>query len=348
MADAPSRADEIRRVANELAEAMDADFFVLNFEILTPIDLILISEVGSRSTPKKNIVLFLTTEGGSADAAFRMMRFLQSRYEKITVAVVGWCKSAGTLMCIGAHELLIGDSGELGPLDVQIVKADEMDEQKSGLVAEAAFEKLQQEAYKFFMSFVRDIGGSEYRVTLKTASDIAAKLTVGVIQPIFDKLDPVTIGEDYRSNRLAQAYAERLNSHSKNLKRSRELDALTNLLSGYPSHAFCIDAKEAAALFKTVKPFPAEMVPLVNLLGMEMVLPRNSRSEQGPRLEFLNDETESASKGASRPDEDAGTVPERNGPRNRRDRPGQLPGNPAKGSGEDATAGANGTTAPAA
>ena len=43
-------------------------------------------------------------------------------------------------MCIGAHELMMGDRGELGPLDVQIVKADEMDEQKSGLVAEAAFE----------------------------------------------------------------------------------------------------------------------------------------------------------------------------------------------------------------
>jgi membrane-bound ClpP family serine protease len=197
----------IKEISNALSERFDADILMLNFEIITPIDFMFIQAVAGRER-RKNVVLVLVTEGGLADSAFRMMRFLQSNYERVTVVVPGWCKSAGTLMCIGAHEVWIGDFGELGPLDVQIVKADEMDEQKSGLAAEAAFEKLQQEAFKFFMGFVRDVGASEYRVTLRTASDIATKMTIGVIQPIFDKLEPVTIGEDYRSNRLAQAYAE--------------------------------------------------------------------------------------------------------------------------------------------
>lgn len=328
MSDIQDPKDALRQAANTLAQELDADFLVFNYEIVPPVDFVFISTV-ARRVRRKNVVLLLTTEGGNADSAFRMMRFLQARYERVTVVVAGWCKSAGTLMCIGAHELVMGDSGELGPLDVQIVKADEMDEQKSGLVAEAAFEKLQQEAYKFFIGFVRDIGGSEYRVTLRTASDIATKMTVGVIQPIFDKVDPVTIGEDYRSNRLAQAYAERLNVHSKNLNRSHQIDALENLLSGYPAHGFVIDLKEASALFKNVKPLSAEMVGLVNHLGMDVVLPRSRRQEQGPRLEFLNDEPTRPEKAEVDP---AGAAPNGAAGRSRsirrRNGSGELPRNP--------------------
>ena len=289
MAKAPDPKRQLKDEANRLAAKLDADLLILNYEVLPPIDFVFIEMVAKR-TPRTDVVLFLTTEGGSADSAFRMMRSLQARYTNVSVVVCGWCKSAGTLMCIGAHTLFMGPGGELGPLDVQIVKADEMDEQKSGLVAEAAFEKLQQESYKFFMEFVKDIGASEYRVTLKTAFDIATRMTVGVIEPIFDKLDPVTIGEDFRSNRLAQAYAERLSVHSKNLVRTRQLDALENLLSGYPSHGFVIDVKEAKTLFRNVHPVPPEMDALLALLAADTKIPRNRRQGQGPRLEYVNDD----------------------------------------------------------
>ena len=36
------------------------------------------------------------------------------------------CKSAGTLLLIGATSLIISDRGELGPLDVQLSKPDEI------------------------------------------------------------------------------------------------------------------------------------------------------------------------------------------------------------------------------
>lgn len=266
---------------------MAADFLVFNYEITPLIDFQFIHTVLKRRN-RKNVYLFLATEGGNADSAYRMMRFLQTKYEKITVVVAGWCKSAGTLMCIGAHEIMMGVMGELGPLDVQIVKADEMDEQKSGLVAEAAFEKIQQEAFKFFVQFVRDIGSTEYRVTLKTASEIATKMTIGVVQPIIEKLEPVTIGEDYRSNRLAQAYAERLNMKAQNLK-TRDIDALHQLLCGYPSHGFVIDHAEAMQLFKNVRPLTDEILQVVRYLGTDAILPRNKRSDQQPRVEFINE-----------------------------------------------------------
>lgn len=332
-------ADELKEVANALSEAMDADLLVFNYELMPPVDIQLMRIVAQRPR-RKNIVLFLTTEGGLSDSGFRIMRFLQSRYERVTVVVAGWCKSGGTLMCIGAHELILGDLGELGPLDVQIVKADEMDERKSGLVAEAAFEKLQEESFKFFMNFVKDIGNSDYRVTLKTAFDMAARMTIGVVQPIFDKLDPVTIGEDYRSNRLASAYADRLNIHSKNLIRTAEFDALEHLLSGYYSHGFDIDLKEAENLFKNVKALSGEMLEIVGFLGSDAIWPRSRRRDQDPRLEFLNDEpeqqgqAEDATKGGSG---ESAVEP----PRRRGNRAADLPRNPEKGGGEEPPAAAN-------
>ena len=283
---------KLRDAANAYAGLNDVDLLIFNFEVMPPYDLAFIGMISKRER-RKNVVIFITTEGGSADSAFRIMRCLQAHYNHVTVVVGGWCKSAGTLMCIGAHQLYIGDLGELGPLDVQIVKADEMDEQKSGLVAEAAFEKLQEEAYKFFMEFVRDIGRSEYRVTLRTAAELATNLTIGVMSSIFSKLDPVTIGEDYRSNKLAMSYAERLDIQSKNLKRTTQFDALDNLLSAYPSHGFVIDLMEARSLFKKVDRIPDGLVPIMRLLGTDVLRPRNNRQGFSARLEFMNDDKQS-------------------------------------------------------
>jgi Serine dehydrogenase proteinase len=342
LADEQKTKQLLKDAANKFAQDTDSDIFILNYEIMTPIDYFVIDLVEKRKR-RENIVVLITTEGGSADAAFKIMRCLQANYKKVSVVVAGWCKSAGTLMCIGAHELFFAEGGELGPLDVQIVKADEMDEQKSGLVAEAAFEKLQQEAYKFFMSFVRDIGGSEYRVTLKTAADIAVKMTVGMIQPIFDKLDPVTIGEDYRSNKLAQAYAERLNIHGRNLHRTRQFDALHNLLTSYPSHGFVIDVEEAKTLFRKVNKVADGLAEVVNLLGVDAVLPRNRRQEQSPRLEYLNDDKLSTTQGQVASTESERTEP--NKLRSTRGRKGtrNISGNPKERSAAKPERVSNGT-----
>jgi hypothetical protein len=295
---------EISEAANAVARKLDADILIFNFEVWPNADWRFIQTVAQRTPRRRNLVLVIVTEGGLADSAFRMMRAVQSTYERITVVVPGWCKSAGTLMCIGAHELQIGAMGELGPLDVQIVKADEMDEQKSGVVVEAAFEKLRQEAFKHFIGIVRDLAASEYRVTLKTAFDIATRMTNGVVEPIYDKLDPVTIGEDHRSNRLALAYAERLNAHSRNMKRAPDFDAIEALLSGYPSHGFVIDLKEAQELFKNVKPISNEIAKLMVAVGIDCIIPRNRRQEQDPKVEYLNDETEEPARNSPAPDSD--------------------------------------------
>src|SRR5690242_12323132 len=79
-------------------------------------------------------ILVLTTLGGDPHAGFRIARALQHHYEGGFYALIPWvCKSAGTLICVGAKRLYLDNQSELGPLDVQVKKQDEVVGRNSGL-----------------------------------------------------------------------------------------------------------------------------------------------------------------------------------------------------------------------
>jgi membrane-bound ClpP family serine protease len=117
----PDKGDAIKQAANQLASAADADVYLYNGETRRPSDEEVLCCCMDRKR-RKNAILILVTEGGDPDAAYRIARCFQEHYELFTCIVPGYCKSAGTLITIGAHELVMTDGGELGPLDIQDVK----------------------------------------------------------------------------------------------------------------------------------------------------------------------------------------------------------------------------------
>lgn len=120
--------------ANTIAKQLDADVILINSPIARPLDDDVIELCRERNR-RESVVLLLVTEGGDADAAFRIARCLQDNYKRFSLFVSGYCKSAGTLVALGATELIIADTGELGPLDVQMSKPDELAQTQSGLTA---------------------------------------------------------------------------------------------------------------------------------------------------------------------------------------------------------------------
>jgi len=56
--------------------------------------------------------------------------------------VFGWCKSAGTILAIGADELIMGEYAELGPIDVQLLDKSELFGSISGLNIDEAINTL--------------------------------------------------------------------------------------------------------------------------------------------------------------------------------------------------------------
>lgn len=101
----------------------------------------------------KSLLLILFTGGGDPDSAFRIARYFQEKYERFTLYVTGYCKSAGTLLALGAHELIMSDHAELGPLDIQMAKKDELIEKQSGLTVMTALSSLDSRSFRAFEQF---------------------------------------------------------------------------------------------------------------------------------------------------------------------------------------------------
>jgi hypothetical protein len=271
----------MQALARAAGESADADVLLINSSVDGDLDRRVIKLVLERHR-RANVMVVITTEGGSADQAFRMARCFQACYSKYTAVVGGFCKSAGTLLCIGAHDLQMGDLAELGPLDVQLAKPDELGLISSGLTHDSSFRSLQAAAFQMFESFLLDIitksGG---RITTKTAAELSVRVTTGLFSPIFEQMDPMKIGEDYRSARVAEQYALRLNAHALNLlEPSSGVEALVR---GYPSHGFVIDRTEAKALFRRVAAIEPPLLELVRALGPNAAMPRAKNGKSGTK-----------------------------------------------------------------
>lgn len=64
--------------------------------------------------------LILETPGGSGEVAEDIIRLLRAKYNHLGVIVPGYAKSAGTIMAMGADEILMDSASALGPVDAQI------------------------------------------------------------------------------------------------------------------------------------------------------------------------------------------------------------------------------------
>ncbi len=153
---APPKKRTVRDVATEIAVATDSDVLLYNGPVERGLDFAVINMCSERR-PRENALLVLVADGGNADAAFRIARCLQERYKKYTVFVTGLCKSAGTIITMGASELVVADHGEMGPLDVQLSRKDELFETQSGLTVTSALTTLHNQAFAAFETFMLQI-----------------------------------------------------------------------------------------------------------------------------------------------------------------------------------------------
>lgn len=233
-----------------------------------------VCEVVARKKSDKALLL-LSTPGGDPHAGFRIARALQHTYGTFEALIPRHCKSAGTLVVIGASKLFMDDMSELGPLDVQVKKSDEVIGRNSGLDILQAVSYLQSQAMTAFRDYLleltRDAG-----LSTKVASDIASRLTTGLYEPVFAQVDPMKLAEMQRAMEIAFAYGARLNEKSNNLR----VDGLKQLVTGYPSHGFVIDRKEARNIFINVEKPEGVALQLSKALFSAMEKNTNSRSPE--------------------------------------------------------------------
>ncbi len=258
---------EMKAHVDSAANKLDADIFAY-FGDMTDSGAERLCEILTQMPRRrKNGCLILATYGGDPGAAYRIARRIQKLYNtrasgsyKAEGSPEFWCfvptscKSAGTIVTLGADKIIISADAELGPIDPQHRKQDEVGERLSGLTPTMALNTLHGNARACFVEHFRKLRSDpKLYFSTKMAAEIATNLTTGLLTPVFEQIDPMRLGEMERSMKVAVDYGQRLDVG--NLRPN----ALTRLLSDYASHGFIIDGDEAEEIFYRVEIAPPEL-----------------------------------------------------------------------------------------
>ncbi len=223
----------------------------------------------------KRLALLIHSAGGSADAAYEIAMLLRRHCGGFIAVIPRYAKSAATLLALGAQEIWLGDSAQLGPVDAQI-RDYERETELSALDEVQALERLHafslEAADRTLLSLKRRTR-KQYSTLLPLALDFAANL----MRPLLDKIDTVHYTQMDRTLREAEEYAARLLIPLHSVQQARRI--AHQLVTAYPTHGFIIDAAEASALGLRVKSpmadtIEAAMEALVPYLGTVTVIGR--------------------------------------------------------------------------
>ncbi|MER7007503.1 hypothetical protein ABT297_31285 [Dactylosporangium sp. NPDC000555] len=144
---------------------------------------------GAGRVPKLDLVL--ATTGGPATAARRLALLLHDYTDRLTILVPHRARSSGTLLCLAAHELVLGPLAELGPLDPQIAAAGPPQPGQPAV--------LSAEDLRAFRAMAEDWFGVD-------RPEDRLQVLALVAQRVF----PGTLGAFYRAERLVRGIAAEL------------------------------------------------------------------------------------------------------------------------------------------
>ncbi len=97
---------------------------VVLIDTLFPHSITAFEETVHDADPRVDLHIMLSTPGGDGETAIRLLRQAQSCCKELTIIVPDQAKSAGTLLALGAHRILMGRTSDLGPIDPQFSMSD--------------------------------------------------------------------------------------------------------------------------------------------------------------------------------------------------------------------------------
>lgn len=133
---------------------------VVLYDVLFPYSMNLFEELVYDADPAQDMHLLLVTPGGDGETAVRLVRSAQKRCRELTVIVPEQAKSAGTILVLGAHHIILGPTSDLGPIDPQFQISQDLVSAKDIIAAvEAAENSIQANpaTYPLHASLLADV-----------------------------------------------------------------------------------------------------------------------------------------------------------------------------------------------
>ena len=83
-------------------------------------DFFLIHDLLKGKSEHKKIDFYIETPGGSGEAAEEIGNFLHNNFDEVSFVISGEAKSAGTILALSGDDILMTETGSLGPIDAQM------------------------------------------------------------------------------------------------------------------------------------------------------------------------------------------------------------------------------------
>lgn len=183
----------------------------------------------------RSVDLVLSCPGGLVNSARRIALLLHQYVDNLNILVPFRARSAGTLLCLAAHELIMTTVAELGPIDTHISAQGVVPPDSPQLISAEEILAFRELSEKWFQ-----ISGEEEKF----------KVFALLAQRIF----PTTLGDFYRARQLIHQTANELIAYQlPNVDQQRREQIVTQLISGYYSHDYPITREDAQALGLRVK-----------------------------------------------------------------------------------------------
>ena len=210
--------------------------------------------------PKDGIAVLLDSPGGSARVAYGLARLFRSKCRRFVVVLPRYAKSAATILALAADTIIVGERGELGPLDAQLMDPDR-EEYASTLDEVQALQRLHARALDAVdetMNVLVMRSGKK----VETLLPIALRFVSDMMRPLLDKIDTVHYTQMSRVLKVAEEYAIRLLIPRYPKEQAEKI--ARHLVEGYPEHDFIIDAEEAMSIGLNVERATSEIATILD------------------------------------------------------------------------------------
>lgn len=207
--------------------------FVVLHDSVQPAHLLLLrKEIGDRQFEELDFVIH--SGGGDINTAYQMVQLIRQHTKRMNACVPLYAKSAATLWCLAANQIIMDESAELGPLDAQILEERRggKTEYVSALNPFNTLERLRTFSLETLdtatMMIVRRSG-----LDLNESLQHAIRFVEATTGPLFSKLDPEKLGRYSRALAVGMAYGARV-SFVGSVKRTtrRRLESSPNSCAG--------------------------------------------------------------------------------------------------------------------
>jgi hypothetical protein len=133
--------------------------------------------------------LVLHTTGGSISTAHWLCHLLHSYGKHLSVLVPAKARSAGTLLCLGAHEIVMGPFAQLGPIDPQMAQRELSSPGNPAVIAAEDIRAFRHMAQTWF-----GVEESEYHIQL--------------LQLLCERVFPTSLSAFFRAEQQVEATTE--------------------------------------------------------------------------------------------------------------------------------------------